>query len=178
MTSVTARLGLLLLAMCALAACGGAAAYGPRDAGADEPRTPESALAALDQAERELALVLGVPAGYAQPAQPSGGIRGDAVGGARGEEKPSAAPPPPPASPPAPVEQAQRPADAPSVTTAAKSDPCATACRALASMKRAAEHVCELAGAGDARCGAARDRVKNASARVHASCPACGAAAP
>jgi hypothetical protein len=52
-------------------------------------------------------------------------------------------------------------------------DGCATACRALASMKRSAEHLCSLAG--DGRCEDARGRVRGASARVHAACPTCAA---
>jgi hypothetical protein len=52
-------------------------------------------------------------------------------------------------------------------------DRCATACTALGSMQRAAEHVCSIAGAGDARCKSAEERVKSAAARVHAACPAC-----
>jgi len=51
---------------------------------------------------------------------------------------------------------------------------CTTACAALSSMERAAEHLCTLAGAADARCTDARERVKNATARVRATCPACG----
>src|SRR5262249_2299070 len=45
-------------------------------------------------------------------------------------------------------------------------NPCETACRALASMTRSAEHVCEMAGDGDARCHDARARVKGAGERV------------
>ena len=51
---------------------------------------------------------------------------------------------------------------------------CPNACAALSSMERAADHLCTLAGAADARCTDARERVKNATARVHAACPACG----
>jgi hypothetical protein len=40
-------------------------------------------------------------------------------------------------------------------------------------MTRAADHVCGLVGAPDARCTSARERVKNAAARVHAACSAC-----
>jgi hypothetical protein len=53
-------------------------------------------------------------------------------------------------------------------------DPCALACRALASMGRAASHICDIAGDDDERCGNAKGRVKNAEERVHQSCPACG----
>lgn len=47
--------------------------------------------------------------------------------------------------------------------------PCAVACRALTSMKRAAEAVCRLAGESDARCADARKRVSESATRV-ASC--------
>ena len=49
-------------------------------------------------------------------------------------------------------------------------NPCATACRALASMQRATDHLCGLAGDSDARCTGARDRVRGARERVTSSC--------
>ena len=52
-------------------------------------------------------------------------------------------------------------------------DACTTACSALSSMERAARHLCNLTGDGDARCDNARSRVSGASERVMASCPAC-----
>lgn len=55
----------------------------------------------------------------------------------------------------------------------ATADPCATACSALSSMERAAKHLCDLTGDGDARCDNARSRVSGATERVSASCPAC-----
>jgi hypothetical protein len=54
-------------------------------------------------------------------------------------------------------------------------DGCATACRALASMARSADHLCSLAGEGDGRCDDARGRVRGATARVHTACPTCAA---
>ena len=39
-------------------------------------------------------------------------------------------------------------------------DPCATACRALASMQRSAAHLCSLAGEGDGRCEDARGTIR------------------
>lgn len=39
---------------------------------------------------------------------------------------------------------------------------CANACRALESMRRAAEGICRMAGEGDERCDRARDRVRAA----------------
>jgi MYXO-CTERM domain-containing protein len=54
---------------------------------------------------------------------------------------------------------------------AAQGGDCATACRALDSMRRAADHLCEL-DPGD-RCAKARQRVTAATDRVRASCPDC-----
>ncbi len=51
---------------------------------------------------------------------------------------------------------------------------CGTACAALQSMTRAAEHLCGLTGEGDARCTNARSRVKTAGDRVRGACPSCG----
>jgi len=144
---------------CAVLALGGALALGACGASiepaksAPAPTTVDEALANLDQAEGDINRVLGGPAGpgfaqppaaYPPPAQPQ------ALGGG--------APPPAP-----PTEAVQQEA----------SDPCATACRALASMGRAAEHLCSLAGDSDPRCDTARGRVQSASERVHASCPSC-----
>lgn len=52
-------------------------------------------------------------------------------------------------------------------------DPCATACRALESMRRSVHHVCGLVGEGDTRCDGARARVNSAESRVRAACPSC-----
>jgi hypothetical protein len=53
---------------------------------------------------------------------------------------------------------------------AASSD-CVAACRALASMERAAEHLCALDAGTE--CRRARERVDAARERVHASCEGC-----
>lgn len=55
-------------------------------------------------------------------------------------------------------------------------DPCAMACSALESMERAARHLCNLTGEGDARCDSARARVAGATERVRASCSGCAGA--
>jgi MYXO-CTERM domain-containing protein len=47
---------------------------------------------------------------------------------------------------------------------------CATACKALESLSRAAQHICEVA---PDQCDAAKARLKNATDRVHAACPSC-----
>jgi hypothetical protein len=51
---------------------------------------------------------------------------------------------------------------------------CSLACRALESMRRAAEHLCSLDPG--ARCADARAKVGRAAERVRASCPSCDAA--
>lgn len=48
---------------------------------------------------------------------------------------------------------------------------CALACKALESMRRSADRLCQL-DPGD-RCARAKQKVEGASARVKASCPAC-----
>jgi len=57
-----------------------------------------------------------------------------------------------------------------SQVSAAMSD-CATACRALESMERAAEHLCALDNGTE--CGRARERLEAARQRVRASCGGC-----
>lgn len=51
--------------------------------------------------------------------------------------------------------------------------PCDAACRALASMRRSAERICEIAGASDERCLRARRRVESAAERVERAGCAC-----
>ena len=57
-----------------------------------------------------------------------------------------------------------------SQVSAAMSD-CATACRALESMERAAEHLCAIDSGSE--CGRARERLEAARQRVRASCGGC-----
>jgi hypothetical protein len=171
--SLTALAPLALLSL-VLTACGGSALSGgayPQEL----PTTADATLEVLDRAENDLRLALGPTPGAA--------VTGAATTAPRPSPlSPSAAPPPPPASPaPSPSATAQpeaagrddRPSSVASGPTALSSDPCANACRALASMERATTHLCSLAGDTDARCEGARGRVKSASARVHAECPAC-----
>ncbi|WP_437932110.1 hypothetical protein WMF37_23610 [Sorangium sp. So ce291] len=178
----------------ALSGCGGASVAhapmaAPEPAGATvmstqeegSPGTAEDALAELERAEGELDRVLGAPAGgsedrsAAQSAQP----------GDRSPAAPSPAAPPPatspaPPAPPAATGSAPRPTTAGREHPSKKAEaeqvsaaPCETACRALASMSRAAQHLCGLAGDADQRCDAARTRVKSATDRVEAQCPRC-----
>jgi hypothetical protein len=170
-----------LIAVLALAGCGGSAQ--PPDYPQEPlPASPEGTLDLLDRAEGELRLALGEPVNQAlrEPTQPDAAPSSNQPG-----TPPKAAetpPPPPPAPAPrpsrAPVEAQSRPgsveaADSSPSSTVTRNDPCAIACRALASMERATEHLCSLAGSADARCEGARARVKGASARVREKCPAC-----
>jgi len=50
---------------------------------------------------------------------------------------------------------------------------CATACKALESLARAAQHICDVA---PDKCDDAKARLRAASERVHAACPQCSAA--
>ncbi len=52
-------------------------------------------------------------------------------------------------------------------------DRCAIVCKALASMRNAAGHVCELTT--DDRCDDARSRLAKAESRAKAACPVCAA---
>jgi hypothetical protein len=167
----------LALALAALPACAGArsaskAPGGDTASAADEPLPGDvdGTLALLDRAEADLSGAIGLPppavAQYAQPAPP----------------------PPPEAAPPSPPSPAQEAAQAaPSEAYPAKEkgtaedrpssgrrSPCATACQALASMRRATDHLCGLAGDADPRCSGARERVQRAGERVHSACSACG----
>lgn len=62
------------------------------------------------------------------------------------------------------------------------SAPCDTMCKALQSMVRAADRICELARDGGAtdqkKCADARARVADATAKVRAACPTCDPAPP
>lgn len=73
--------------------------------------------------------------------------------------------------PPSPTAAGEPPDDAPSRhESSAKKEGCEGACDALASMRRAADRVCEL---DEARCPPARDRVAKAAERVRARCREC-----
>ncbi|MEP7122233.1 MAG: hypothetical protein ABJE95_15035 [Byssovorax sp.] len=165
--SLRAAAPLALLSL-VLTACGGSALSGayPQE---PLPTTADGTLEALDRAENDLRLALGGPA--------MGAPAASSYAQAPGMPEPAKAAPPP--APPSPSTQAEaaprdeRPSSVASGPTALSNDPCANACRALASMERATTHLCSLAGDADARCEGARTRVKNAGARVHAECPAC-----
>lgn len=147
---------------------------------------PEDPVAALDQAEREVQVALGL-----YPTPPMQALAQPTYGGVQSQQTPYAAPPPPaPPAAPAPTTTAPAPAERKAETEAKRAervspgadeaspvsqDPCMTACRALQSMGRAATHLCELAadGEGHARCANAKDRVRRAEDLVRQRCPSC-----
>lgn len=163
--SLTAAATLALLSL-VLTACGSASMSGSAYPQEPLPATADGTLEALDRAENDLRLALGQA--------PGGASLSDAPAAPKASP---AAPPPPPepsaAAPPDVARQDERPSSVAAGPTALSSDPCVNACRALASMERATTHLCSLAGDTDARCEGARTRVKSASTRVHAECPAC-----
>lgn len=93
--------------------------------------------------------------------------------GSLGAAEAQAAAPPAPAEAPAPEAPAPEADEAAPPRAADKEPPapgkeraesgCVVACRAFASMKRAADGICEIAGESDARCTQARKRVGDAA---------------
>ncbi len=120
---------------------------------ADELDSVDEALRAFDWAERELGATLGS----------FGASSADAPDG------PYAAPPPPSAGQAPAAEQR-------SVRKWGEADRCQVACRALESMQRSAERLCELAGPEAPRCRAVEKRVERARRMVERVCPDCEAA--
>jgi hypothetical protein len=91
------------------------------------------------------------------PAPPEEGAAGAADADQRPRPRSGA---PAPRSPPEPEPEE------PPAKTAKVGSPCDMACRALSSMRRSAERICELAGAADERCARARGRVSAAEERI------------
>jgi hypothetical protein len=74
-------------------------------------------------------------------------------------------------------EAAQKQLDEAQQAFDASTGDCAQMCKALASMQRATDHLCTLAGEdldGKKRCDEARARVDSAEAKLKASCGGCG----
>ncbi len=86
-------------------------------------------------------------------------------------------------SKPSTARVARGPADAAEATppTAAPASPpgvsrgprCFVACKAMTSMRRAADRMCELVGSSDEQCFDARGRVARSQSQVERVCPAC-----
>ena len=146
-------------ALFALSALGCGAASSPKSAepppvsgGADEAADP---LTELDRGEWKITELFGPPAGVRQDSN--------------GQDSPMGVP----AGSAAPAAPTQAPGQPMSGGEAKGGDACSIACTALASMERAARHVCEMSGPDEPRCTSARDRVRNANDRVAAHCT-CG----
>jgi hypothetical protein len=149
--------------------CGGSGApmKSPEEGAA--PETVPEALAELDRAEAELAQAIGSPT-FAGPPDKTRAYPEEASKPAETRDASPADAPPTTSPAPAPAQAGG--GDAPDATLPPP-DPCVTACRALGSMSRSADHICDLAGQGDDRCGNARARVERATDRVRAQCPGC-----
>jgi hypothetical protein len=66
-------------------------------------------------------------------------------------------------------------ATAPRRMASSPRDRCDIACRALGSMRRSADRLCQLTSEDDERCGNVRGRVERATTIVESVCPDCGA---
>lgn len=157
----------VLALLFAVAGCGGMAKMQP----AGEP--PTSNVDELEQriAHQESVIDNQLAARKAptveQRGQPAGGEVAPSV-----ESAPPAAPEaaPPPKAAEAPEEAAPEENEAPVRTSAAVGasvgSTCDLVCRALASMRRSADRICEIVGEKDPRCTQARSRVEHAAQRV------------
>lgn len=130
--------------------CGGAGApgaKGPARAADDVEQLAEEVLAAEQAllAERQ---------GAAPPAQAPGTTPAEG-----GEEAKHAEPAPAPAESPS----------AEPTATSKPTSPCETACKALASMKRSQERICEITGPAHEKCEWAKRKVADATARVESA---------
>ena len=150
------RLGGLVLLAWGLAAtgCASSAAKAP-----GAPETPEAEAPAEDGGDVDEEVPTSIDGAAAELARAESQVLA-ALGpnhGADGQ-------PPPPAQPRAEREEAYG---------ATAGDRCRVACRALASMQRAASRLCSIAGEDDARCHRADRRVSHATDLVHRSCSTC-----
>lgn len=147
------------LPLLALLALGCGAASSPKSAepppangGADEAADP---MTEIDRGEWKITELFGPPAG------------------ARSDSSTQVSPTAAPAASASPEAPKQAPGQPMSGGEVSGGDACSIACTALASMERAARHVCEMSGPDEPRCTSARDRVRNANDRVAAHCT-CG----
>jgi hypothetical protein len=152
----------LLAAALGVAGCGGSASSAKSADG--DLTDADSALAELNRAEGEITALLGPASGAVAQAEGPGSGASDLAPQATAAPV-SPAESAPTASPAKPEAKADQMADSPAT------DPCSIACRALASMERAANHLCGLSGETDPSCTNARDRVRSATGRVSARCP-------
>lgn len=155
---------------------------------AGEP--PTSNLDELEQrlARQEAVIHDRLGSGEAPHGQTLDGLQRDQVAPAGGADQVTeSAPPAPPAASPAPRQEsvekreedtgsAGSPAAGSSAAEGASAgSTCDLVCRALASMRRSADRICEIVGDEDPRCTQARGRVSDAAHRVEsASCTCTG----
>jgi hypothetical protein len=141
----------------------------------DEVTSSSTDLGALEAklaaAERDLNAQLGAAPGGGEAATLD--LAAPTEDKAVGQSKPSAQPAP---APPPKASRAEKPTSVGGATAQSESSApsCDTICKALASMERSADRICELTSAEDTRCTRARERVDSATKRVELSgcgCP-------
>jgi hypothetical protein len=144
---------LLVLGVATLAACGGAPGEAASPSSAqDAPSDLEALAEQIETAERSLSAQLGADS----PATPAAGQPGPEPEGT--QKKPAV-------HEPGGLTAEQSPSQ--------PSSPCETACKALASMRRSQERICELTTPTHERCEWAKQKVADATARVDRAGCAC-----
>ena len=140
--------GLLAATLPVLAGCGGAANKGAEAPASSmapaepEPTTVEEAQAQIDRAKQQLA---GNAGSAGSAGMPSTGTSATT----------------PAATPPADASRHQE-----TSADQAEPSPCASPCRAIASMRRAVTAICRIAGDTDARCEGAKQTLVDSESRV------------
>ncbi len=139
---------------------------------APEPTNLGEAEAQLDRAYRELGGTRAVEGGRSTGAT----TKAEPAGGVKQADKAAPESPPPPSPPrPAPPAADMPMSDDRALKTGKKdaaseeqdeAAPCRQACRAYASLRRAVDAVCRLAGDPSEKCTSARDRQKEIEGRV------------
>lgn len=147
------------------AGCGGMAKMQP-------PGEPSTAnLDELQQRiDRQEAIIQRQLAGREAPAGPQlDELQQRPEAGGTTEASGETAPAPPPAAPEEPgagSEEPRKKAEASAAEDASVGSTCDLVCKALASMRRSADRICEITGDEDPRCTKARGRVSDAASRV------------
>jgi hypothetical protein len=173
---------LAVLGALAAGCAAGAEAQAPPAGPADTKAAERAPLGELDALEHDLAVAeerLDEQLGRRRAAVENA-TTGVSLGGAGMDRTSASAPPaaaPPADAPPRPraESRAEDRAAGDATATPAASAACDVACRALASMRRSAERIAELAGPQDARTVRARERVAAAAERVQRAGCACRA---
>jgi hypothetical protein len=140
----------MVITLAAVAACGGAAKEGPAASPAKNAVETEQEPTTIDEAQAQL-----------ERARAQLQASGAGPSSAATTATPSVAPPPTAAG--GETAGAQPP-----------TNPCATACQAIASMRRAVDAICRMAGQDDARCTGAKKTLGDSETKV----ASCGCAGP